>query len=67
MKEDKDIKIQINEYHKLLEDLKTEKIVRRICCEATDKEIARILEQLQEPIEATTCGHPISSEDLFLS
>ena len=27
MKEDKDIKLQINEYHKLLEDLKAEKIV----------------------------------------
>ena len=52
MKEDKDIKIQINEYHKLLEDLKIEKIVRRICCGAIDWEIARILEQLQEPIEA---------------
>jgi hypothetical protein len=54
MVDDKDIKTQINEYHKLLEDLKTENIT------LSDAFVAGILieklpgSRLQEPTQAQT-------------
>ena len=38
MVDNKDIKLQINEYHKLLEELKAEKIELPVCCRTVDRE-----------------------------